>query len=112
MLAMVNDVAEVSTLHGLRGLVQATICDRHQLLLGAFRFNERLLMRRGEACGLHFTLYGPRAVLFTAIWDVAGRTILFYDCDGNRFHRSDLKVSGRLQAELATLTALSEKRAA
>jgi hypothetical protein len=109
---MATDVAEISTLQELRALVQKTICDRHQLLLGAFRLQERLLVRHGDVCGLHFTMHGPRAVRFSAVWDAAGRTILFYDCNGERFHRTDLTLSRRLAAELAGLAVRSEKLAA
>jgi hypothetical protein len=111
-LAMATDVAEISTLHELRDLVQKAFCDRQQRLLGAFRLQERILVRHGDAYGLHFILYGPRAVRFSALWDAAGRTILFYNCNGDRFHRRDLTVSRRLQAELVTLTRRSAKMAA
>ena len=90
---MANDISDLSSLEDLRSFVQRTICDREQLLLGAFELHEKLLVRQGEPCGLHFTLNGPRAVQFSAIWDADRHTILFYDCNGDRFHQSDLAAS-------------------
>lgn len=61
-------------------------------MLGAFQFHEKALVRHGQVCGLHFTLSGPRAVQYSAICDVARHTILFYDSNGERLHRSELAV--------------------
>jgi hypothetical protein len=109
---MDNGISEISTLEDLRGFVKQTICDHKQLLPGAFRFRERILVRHEKPCGLHFTLSGPRAVQFSAIWDAARRTMLFYDCNGERFHRNDLTISAGLEEELAGLAGMNLKMAA
>jgi hypothetical protein len=109
---MVNRTLAFSTLEDLRSFVQQAICDRQQLLLGAFQVHEQILLRHCKPCGLHFTLRGPRSVKFSAIWDAAGGTILFYDCNGDRFYQSDLPVSSGLREELAGLAKSSKKAAA
>jgi hypothetical protein len=109
---MNNRISDLSSLDDLRVFVQRTICDRRQLLLGAFQLHEEILVRQGEPCGLHFTLSGPRAVQFAAIWDATRHAILFYDCNGDRFHRSDLTGSAEISEELASLVRPSEKLAA
>ncbi|MEQ8787510.1 MAG: hypothetical protein RIC55_14495 [Pirellulaceae bacterium] len=104
--------SEIHTLDDLRDFVERTNCDRQQLLLGAFQFYERVLVRNGRTCGLHFTLSGPRAVQYSAIWDVARHTILFYDCNGERSCRCDLAVTSGLLEELDGLAGVNEKLAA
>ncbi len=98
---MDHAATEISTVEELRSYVHQTICDRQQLLCEAFPLHVRVLLRNGRPCGLRFLLFGPRAVQFSAIWNAAGGTILFYDCNGDRFHRCDLLASPRLQDELA-----------
>ncbi len=109
---MAHGGSEFSSLEDLRSFVERTICDRQQLLLGAFQFHTKVLVRHGQPCGLHFTLSGPRAVQYSAIWDAVRQTILFYDCNGERFHRCDLTVTAGLREELAGLAGVSEKLAA
>ena len=87
---MTNSISGISTLDDLRAFVQRTICERNQILPGAFQFEEQLLERHGTPCGLHFFVGGPRCVQFSAIWDAIRHTILFYDCTGERVYRADL----------------------
>lgn len=98
-LAMLFTSSEISSLKDLRGFAERTICDRHQLMIGAFQIHERVLIRNGRTCGLHFTLRGPRAVQFSAIWDATRHTMLFYDDNGERFHRCELSISAGLKEE-------------
>jgi hypothetical protein len=109
---MAHGTTEVASLDDLRRFVERTICDQQHLLLGAFQFHEEVLVRHGQVCGLHFTLSGPRAVQYAAICDVARHTILFYDCNGERLHRSDLTVTAGLREELAGLSRVGVKLAA
>ena len=109
---MNNRISDLSSLDDLRVFVQRTICDQRQLLHGAFRFREKILVRQGEPCGLHFILSGPRAVQFAAIWDATRHAVLFYDCNGDRFHRSDLTGSAEISEELAGLARPNENLAA
>jgi len=99
---MTNCASEVATLDDLRDFVERTICERKHLVTGAFQFDEMIVERHGKPCGLHFTLSGPRAVQFSAIWDAIRHTILFYDCTGKRLHRADLPKPSQLHFELAS----------
>ena len=100
---MTDDISELASLEELRDFVERKICEEAQFLPGAFDFHEQLLQRHGRPCGLHFTLRGPRAVQYSAIWDAACNTILFYGCRGERFQRIDLEECLQLQDELADL---------
>ena len=51
---------------------------------------ERILLRSGAPCGIYFCLHGPRSVKFTAIWETDRNTILFYNSNGERFHKTQL----------------------
>jgi hypothetical protein len=92
---------EPTRLEALRCFVQEVICERGELLPGAFSFDEQVLRKHGQPCGLHFTLDGPRSVRFSAVWDAIRHTILFYDCTGERFRRADLTKPSCLHFELA-----------
>lgn len=96
----------------LRRYVQQAVCERGELLPGAFQFDEQVLRGHGASCGLHFTLSGPRSVRYSAIWDAVRSTILFYDCTGERFHRADLADGTRLLRELTLFAGRSENRIA
>ena len=56
----------------------------------AFEMTQRVLHRGGKPCGIIFWLRGPRAVMFTAIWETERNQILFYDAAGERFQRTQL----------------------
>lgn len=105
---MADGIAELLSLEDLRGFVERRICDEAQFLPGAFDFSEQLLRRHRRPCGLHFSLRGPRAVQYSAIWDAARNTILFYDCKGDRFQRIELAECGPLQDELADFAGNSD----
>ena len=100
---MADETFEIATLEDLRTFVQRTICDRQQLLEGTVQVSEKVLLRQGKPCGMQFSLNGPRAVQFSAIWETDRHTILFYDCNGVRFHRCELTTTAALQEELAAL---------
>jgi hypothetical protein len=102
-VSLVGDILELATIKELRHFVQQVICERQHLLLGAFQFDERLLEKGGKPCGLHFTMSGPRCVQFSAIWDAIRHSILFYDCTGERFQRTDLPKTSKLQVELSSM---------
>ena len=96
---------EPKSLEALRRFVQEVICEQGELLPGAFLFDEQVLRRHGLPCGLHFTLDGPRSVRFSAAWDAIRHTILFYDCTGERFQRTDLTKPSQLHFDLAEFVA-------
>ena len=94
-------IQRIHKMSGVRHYVNETLCDHDQLEPGAFRFSERILMRSGRPCGLHFCLHGPRAVRFTAIWETDSNSILFYNSTGERFQKTKLTAA----PELTLLTA-------
>ena len=100
---MADETTEIATLEDLRAFVQRTICDQQRLLDGTVQVSEKILLRQGKPCGMQFTLNGPRAVQFSAIWETNRHTILFYDCNGVRFHRCELATTADLEQELAAL---------
>lgn len=100
---MTDEITEIISIDELRNFVNKTLCEHEQLELGAFRLHERILVRSGRPCGMHFTICGPRAVTFSAIWETERHTVLFYGCNGERFHRTQLSVTHQLVNEFATI---------
>ncbi|MEN0111875.1 MAG: hypothetical protein AAF805_14240 [Planctomycetota bacterium] len=74
----------------VRDVVRDLLASRSRLAPHAVRLACTPLLRDGQACGLHFALAGPRAVLMTAIWDADRQTLWCYDSRGERFHRAKL----------------------
>ena len=87
---MVTSVLQFGNLNDVRDYVNEIFCSYYQLELGAFEMTERLLLRGGKPCGIHYCLYGPRAVRFTAIWETERNRILFYDSAGERFLKAQV----------------------
>ena len=88
----------IESIHDLREYVSTTLCSHCQLKASAFSMTERILVRAGKPCGLHFCLHGPRATKITAIWETDCNQILFYDSRGERFLKIQLLVGPRLEA--------------
>jgi len=87
---MVTSVLQFGSLSDVRDYVNEIFCSYYQLELGAFQMTERLLLRGGRPCGIHYCLHGPRAVRFTAIWETLRNRILFYDSTGERFLKAQV----------------------
>jgi hypothetical protein len=87
---MLDDSPRINCLDDLRVYVHETICQHNELEFNAFTMTERILVRGGEPCGLYFCLHGPRAVKFTAIWEMDRNSVLFYSATGERVQRSQL----------------------
>jgi hypothetical protein len=98
---MISQPVRIPNLNVLREFVYETICRHEQFELGAFQMTERILVRGGRPCGIHFCLHGPRSVKLTAIWETSRNTVLFYGSTGERFHKTELTVA----PELATAAA-------
>jgi hypothetical protein len=97
---MQNGEREIQSLDELRGYVHETLCQFDQLETGAFPMTERVLLRGGKRCGLHFCLHGPRSVRFSAIWETEHNTVRFYSSSGQRFQKTQLVV-GELELAAA-----------
>lgn len=100
---MVTSDCQLNDLNELRQYVYETLCRRDNLEPGAFSMSEQILIRAGKPCGMHFCLHGPRAVMFSAIWETKQQTILFYDSTGHRFQRTRLSGVEEPSAALAVV---------
>jgi hypothetical protein len=85
----------------LRAYVQRMLCEQNELEENVFPTTEKILVRRGQACGIFFCLHGPRSVKFTAIWETDRNTILFYASSGERLHKTQLANSPSLRLQVA-----------
>jgi len=93
MLAQAHDI---KNLENLREFVNRTLCQKNQLLIGAFPVTEHTLLRGDTPCGIFFCLHGPRAVKFTALWESERNTLLFYGSTGERFQRTQLPMTVKI----------------
>ncbi len=92
-------------LDDLRNYVNSTLCNHYQLQIDAFQMTERVIRRSGVACGIYFSLQGPRAVQFTAIWETDRNQILFYGASGERILKTQLTDAPSLEAANRELVA-------
>ncbi len=68
----------------IRNFVHEELCNRNELMRGAFPITERIVTKRGQPCGLFFCLHGPRSVRLTAVYDFQESRVWFYDSKGKR----------------------------
>jgi hypothetical protein len=80
----------IRSLDDLRAFVHKTLCDRENILHDQFGLSETVLIRRGQECGLHFCVRGPRSVRLEAIWVADRNTVYFYDAQGTRYLKIQL----------------------
>jgi hypothetical protein len=88
-------------LEDLRKYVHETICDHNELEMNAFEVTERILVRRGQPCGIFFCLHGPRSVKLTAIWETEHNSIFFYGSSGQRLFTVNLSAAPAIQLTAA-----------
>jgi hypothetical protein len=93
---MVTRYYQIDNLHDLREYVNVTLCEHYELQNGVFSMTERILVRGGKPCGIHFCLHGPRMAKFSAIWETDRNQILFYGSGGERFQKTQLIEAPRL----------------
>jgi len=91
----------IENLQDLRNYVNNTICNHFQLNKGTYQLTERVLFRRGKPCGILFYLYGPRAVRFTAIWEMENNQVLFYNPNGERYLKTNFFEGSHLDSVAA-----------
>lgn len=87
---MPTEVQRLDDLHSIRRYVTETLCEKDQLEVNSFPLYEKVLVRGGSPCGVHFCLYGPRSLYLAAIWETDSNTILFYGSRGERFRKTQL----------------------
>ena len=90
----------LETMEQLRDSVHRRMCELNELEPGAFPQTERLLEKRGQACGVFFCLHGPRSVKLTAIWETSQNRILFYSSTGQRQEAALLETAPELPVSL------------
>ena len=88
--------ARFSTFFELKDFIYQTLCQREQLVVGAFPITEQLLCRRGAPCAVLFVVHGPRNVVFNAVWDMECNAVLFYGSSGERFQTTRLAAAPRI----------------
>lgn len=98
---MFTHFQQIDSLRDVREYVNETLCEQYQLQLGAFQMTERVLVRGGKPCGIHFCLHGPRMSQFSAIWETERNQILFYGPRGERFQKTQLLESPQLECAAA-----------
>lgn len=98
---MASPSQEIANIDQLTHYVKNTLCQHEQLDIHAFSMTHQVLFRAGRPCGVYFCLHGPRAVKFTAIWELERNTVLFYDSNGERFRKDCLAESPELEAAVA-----------
>ena len=94
---MLTALRPLQSLDELREYVNEILCEHNQLEVGAFPMTERILVRRGQPCGIYFCLHGPRAVKFSAIWETQQNSVLFYGSGGERIGRTQLVEAPQLE---------------
>jgi hypothetical protein len=92
MATMVHeeDAIQVQNIEELRRYVAETLGSFEMLEVNQCHFTEQLLYRGDTPCGVHFRLFGPRAVCLSAIWETDRNSIHFYGSCGRRVHRTVL----------------------
>jgi hypothetical protein len=98
---MLTCFQQFDSLNSLREYINNTLCEHCELQSGAFPMTERILMRQGKPCGIYFCMHGPRATRFSAIWETDRNQILFYDCGGERFQKTQLIEAPELERAAA-----------
>jgi hypothetical protein len=88
---MWDNADEVRTLADLRAFIHRELCERENLLADQFKLTEMQLRRRDRACGLQFSLHGPRSVRLGAIWASDHNMVYFYDAQGVRYAKTRLR---------------------
>ncbi len=87
---MSERVTGITTLEELRDFVHETLCHRENLVRDQFQMIEMELKKSGRACGLQFSIHGPRQVRLSAVWASDRNHVFFYDASGVRFKKIEL----------------------
>ncbi len=97
--------ARCQTFPELKEFIYKTLCQREQLVVGAFPMTEHVLRRCGTLCGVLFMVHGPRNVVFNAVWEMDRNNVLFYGSSGERFQTTRLTVAPGIAGSFFPLAA-------
>src|SRR4051812_27444840 len=89
-IGMNGAILSLPTVDALCQHVHQTLCEHDQLDLAQTPLQKSLVQRRGQPCGLFFSVQGPRRVKGYAVWTGDENRILFYDSAGVRFAETRL----------------------
>ena len=97
--------ARCQTFLELKDFIYKTLCQREELVIGAFPMTEHLLRRCGTPCAVLFVVHGPRNVVYNAVWEMDRNYVLFYGSSGERFQTTRLTVAPRIKNSFHRLAA-------
>ncbi len=97
--------ARCQTFMELKEFIYKTLCQREQLVVGAFPMTEHVLRRCGTRCGVLFIVHGPRNVVFNAVWEMDHNNVIFYGSSGERFQTTRLTVAPGIAGSFLPLAA-------
>lgn len=97
---MPTETQRLDNFCAIRQYVNQTLCEKDQLETDHFPLSERVLVRRGNPCGVYFCLHGPRSLRLAAIWETDSNTILFYGSRGERFRKTKIIAPPRIESTL------------
>ena len=101
---------DLRTYDDLREFVHLALCEKENLLAERFPLTEMPLVRRGKACGLQFSLDGPRDVRLGAVWAADLGVVYLYDARCNRY--ATMRLARPLVADETPVTAPARRDAA
>lgn len=87
----------------VRNHVNQVLCELEDLEPDHFPLSERTLECAGVACAVMFVLHGPRQLQVSAVWELEGNLIWFYNSVGQRCQKTQL--AGDVTCELPALAA-------
>ena len=80
----------------LRDYIHRTLCKLEQLEMRSFPLTQQVLRRGEEICGYLFSIYGPRSIVFNAVWETDRNSIHFYGSSGEKVLTTPLEAMPRL----------------
>jgi hypothetical protein len=88
---MASRIDCIQSLDDLRAYVHQTLCEKENLVPDQFRIRELELKKCGRACGIQFSIHGPRQLRLSALWASDKNVLYFYDALGVRFLKTQLR---------------------
>lgn len=77
----------------LKTYIHERLCELEQLEVDSFPLTQQSLKRSGEICGFLFSIFGPRSIVFNAIYETDQNTIHYYNSSGERVVSEALQVT-------------------
>ena len=100
-MTMLESSLSIPNLEDLRTYVAGVLGSLESLKSDEYELSQQVLYRKGNPCGVHFRLQGPRALCLSAIWETEKNSVLFYGSCGRRVLRTKLIAGPELRLKLA-----------